>query len=450
MKFLLNWFPKKEEVKYHTEEIFMTNGVPKYTFVKRDSIEKIIDKSIHLHNKLLIFSGYSKSGKTVYRKEYFKNKNIDQVLYRCSAKSTWEDLYKRICIDLNLPYKNSLTTGNNNSLFMSSTVKVGNNFAGAEGTAEYSEGLSSEESKLFPNTDIDVNYLCNLLSGKNILIILEDYHLVTSSFAKKLSEDLKHFLDEGIQFILIGIPSSPSRTLKNNPDLGGRTETINFDYLSIEEINEILDKGQAKLNIEFKKDVRRFIEDNSMHNAFLVQAITQKILLNKGIDKNTKENIIIHDKNEVTEACFSLAKDLHNDYKDIIEVIVTGQRKQKDTKFFNQYEEILLSIKETDIKQLEVGLQLGDIVNSTWNRISEEVKEKVVKNNTYQNRTTLKNSVSSSISIALTKIEENLEQSNSRKLILFNDGRLYLVDIVFKFYIMWNESLFKNDYKGKI
>jgi hypothetical protein len=447
MRFFDRIFKKKELDIFYTEEVFKTNGVPEYTFVKRDNIENKINSSVRLKNKLLLFLGYSKSGKTVYRKTYFAKHNIKPILYRCNKHSTWVDLYKTICTEANIPFKSSVSNGSNSSQTLVGSVKATAKVVESEFSSEISEQQTQEQTRTYPLLDIDVNHICNNLSDNDLIIILEDYHLVSDDFAQKLSEDLKHFLDDEILFLLIGIPSSPGRSLKNNPDLGGRIQSINFDYLHEEEIDDLLNKGEEKLNITIKKDVRRKIKEYSYQNAFLVQAIAQKILLMKSINKTSSDKTVISDKADVDKACKELAKELFNDFRDITDVIISGQRKQKETKFFNQYEEILKTIKTTNIDTLESGIQLGDIVRNTWNDVPEEIKDKVIENGTYQNRTTLKNSISSSISIALKKIEENLENSNSRKILIFIDNKLYLMDLVFKFYLNWKDDILRDSYE---
>jgi hypothetical protein len=447
MKLIPKIFSKKTPESFLTEEVFKTNGVPELTFVKRENIEDKISSSVHLKNKLLLFLGYSKSGKTVYRKQYFKENPTKQILYRCNRNSTWQDLYKTICTEASIPFKNTVSTGNQTTATIGGKALTKTGVIDNELNTEFSDQSTSEQNNTYPKLSIDVNHICNNLTNKQTIIILEDYHLVTDNFAHKLSEDLKHFLDDEILFILIGIPSSPGRSLKNNPDLGGRIQGINFDYLQEEEIDDLLNKGQEKLNILFKKDVRKKLIEHSYQNAYLVQAIAQKLLLMKSITKTTPEKFSFYDKDDVSKACLLLTEELSLDYKDITDAILTGQRKQKETKFFNQYEEILRAIKETSMEELENGIQLGDIVRNTWNQIPEEIKEKVVANGTYQNTRTLKNSVSSSISIALKKIEENLEKTNSRKILIFTDEKLYLMDLVYKFYLTWNLSLISENYE---
>src|SRR5690606_2717202 len=150
----------------------------------------------------------------------------------------------------------------------------------------------------------DVNFLCNTLKNKKVLIILEDYHLVNPEFNKTISEDLKHFLDDGILFVLLGIPSSPNRALRNNPDLSGRLEYLNFDYLSNEEIESIIKKGSNLLNVEFSKEVIDEIIKQSLKNAFLVQNICKQLLLGNKIMKTVEGNKQkIHKPSDVTEAC---------------------------------------------------------------------------------------------------------------------------------------------------
>tara|TARA_B110000090_G_C13306075_1_gene417686 strand:+ start:103 stop:438 length:336 start_codon:yes stop_codon:yes gene_type:complete len=86
------------------------------------------------------------------------------------------------------------------------------------------------------------------------LLLFEDYHLVDNDFNQLLPEDLKHFLDDEIQFLLIGIPSSPSRALRYNPNLSGRMHKISFNYLTKPKIKKIIILGSNLLNVKISEE----------------------------------------------------------------------------------------------------------------------------------------------------------------------------------------------------
>lgn len=442
-------FKKKKEAqkKYSLEEVFKSSGVPEYTFVKRNNIEETLDRKLKAHNCALLFLGYSKSGKTVYRKKYFLNKGYKLVIYRCNKDSVIGDLYKQIVNELEMPIKKEKTINEGLKQDVKSSGSIGDK-SFFQATNELDESFESSMSlrRGYLDLNIDVNYICNNIKNKDkIVILLEDYHLVNSNFNQRFSEDLKHFIDEEITFIIIGIPSTADRSFKNNPDLSGRSERIKFDYLSYEEVDEIITKGGKFLNVEFSAEVREKIRQCSMCNAYLVQAICYEILSELNItetQESTFKNISV---NIVEDACRKLAQGrLNEEYAPIVDVIWGGGRTQQEGKAYNQYAELIRGLKYSEIDKIEKGLTYKDIGKISWDSFSTEYIQKFIDKGVYKSETTFKTSLNNQISVAMDKIGENFEKKKTRPIIIVSDKKLYLMDIIFKFYLDWSDLTFPN------
>lgn len=439
-KLLLERGKEKVEI-LKTSEVFKVNGVPNHTFVERISLNKRIEDFFIGKDAALLFLGYSKSGKTVYRKKHLEKKGADIVTFRCNNESTIDQLYDQIASETSLGQIITTTDISGRKHIKSDTINIGvKDVANVESSdseeINYSYLYTQEKTKV----KIDVNFLCNKLKERNVLIILEDYHLVSTSFNKTLSEDLKHFLDDEILFVLIGIPSSPNRALRNNPDLSGRLEHLVFDYLTIDEIKQIINLGTTKLNVFLSEDVINEIIKSSMNNAFLVQYISKLLLFNSGVDETQKKQKRIDDKSLVIKACKNIADKLDNDYKDIYGIINAGIRKQQENKAFNQYEEILKVLKSYEIEELEKGVHYTDIFKWSWQNIDPSIVQNFINNGTYVDETSFKNSFRTQIKEAVKNINTSLSKNSSRPVLYVDEGKIYLTDLVFKFYINW-----KND-----
>ncbi|WP_421764925.1 hypothetical protein [Ekhidna sp.] len=443
----MNWlkriFSKKENSlpTFKTNEVFKVSGVPKHTFVERRTFNAKIEDYFIGRDSVLLFLGYSKSGKTVYRKKHLEKKDFSLVTFRCNNESTIDQLYNQIASEVGLGQ--IITTqdqqGGKDTSSISSTL-------GSKDVASASASLASEINYSYIYTEektkvkIDVNFLCNKLRDEQILIILEDYHLINSRFNKTLSEDLKHFLDDEILFVLIGIPSSPNRALRNNPDLSGRLEHLIFDYLTKDEIRELINSGIKKLNVWLSEDVIDEIIKASMKNAFLVQYICKVLLTNNGVEETQSKQKRIDNKNEVFKSCKEIANKLDNDYHDIYGIINAGIRKQQENKAFNQYEEILKVLKDKEIEELEKGVHYTDIFKWAWDHMDPQKVQEFIDNGTYSDETSFKNSFRTQIKQAVEKVNQNLEKNTTRPVLYVDEGKTYLTDLIFKFYITWNEE----------
>lgn len=280
--------------------------------------------------------------------------------------------------------------------------------------------------------------MCHNLAQKDVLIIIEDYHLVDNNFNLSLSEDLKHFLDDEIQFLLIGIPSSPSRALRYNPDLSGRMHKINFDYLTKSETREIITLGSNLLNVEISEEVVDRIIINSFKNAYLVQYICQSLLITNGIRNTSPTKVRITDPELVDQACHDIAKTLDSDYSETYKIILSGSRSQQVARAFNQYEEILKAIKHFSIEDLEKGIGYKTISGWTWSQLSPEIiKEFIEVKKKYQNESSFRSSINTQIRNSFDRINDNFTESATKPIIYIHDRTLYLTDLIFKFYVNW-------------
>jgi hypothetical protein len=289
---------------------------------------------------------------------------------------------------------------------------------------------------------VDINTLCNGLSKKDVIVFLEDYHLVRNEFNQKFSEDLKHFLDEEVLFVVVGIPGSPGRAFQHNPDLTGRSISLNFDFLTETEALGIISKGEICLNVKIADVLKSRILAVSYCNAFLIQSICYDLMFLKGVLETKNSTLAIDDPEIVNQACRSVAEKLEQDYKSLLDVILKGARTQKEGKAFNQYEELVTAIKETDVKDLEKGLHHTYIAKMTFDRFTPEEIETIVKTHNYKSEKSFKSSIQSQVTQALSSIEENFEKSKTRKILIVHDQTIFLMDIIFKFYLDWEAKYF--------
>ncbi len=442
INYLKNLFNKEADEPidiYATSKVFRTSGVPEHTFISRDILTEEIDECLDTKDGVLLFLGYSKSGKTVFRKKHIdENENFNTMTFRGNKNSTIDSLYSKIAEEFKLSQPIETEESNRQAHKQDNEQQIGNKNIGhvKEGEAKEEENSRGLKRKLFSSA-LDVNFLCDELKDKNALIVIEDYHLINNEFNQLLSEDLKHFLDEEILFLLIGIPSTPRRTLKNNPDLSGRMKHISFDYLTIEEIKELISKGGNLLNIEFDEAVVNEIIKVSFKNAYLVQFICKTILHNYNIKKTSLEKIKFTKIKDVNDACVEIAKTLDHDYSAIYNVVAAGGRTRDEAQAIDPYIEILHCIKDNDIRTLESGLNYKVISNATWQKITETKVKELIENKTYKSEKSFKSSINAKIKNAVNNINDNLEKGSTKPILYVDNDILYLTDLIFKFYINW-------------
>lgn len=423
------FFSKK--VIYQTSAVFAISGVPEYTFVERHILSDNIKKYLGYQDGVLLFLGYSKSGKTVFRMKYFENTNFKTVIFRPKVSgSKLQDLYDQMASELQLTISSESVSSNSNGISRSVEGGFLNKSIGKLlGKKEVkSERFLSTTEQLIVEPKVDVNFLCSRLSNKNVLVIIEDYHLLDDEFNNEISTDFKHFLDERIFFLILGVPSCADRALKTNPDLSGRMRRIIFDYLEESEAREIIRRGCELLHVKLSEEVVDDIIKYSYCNAYLVQHICQKMLELNSVDETVRNNLIIDDTYQVKRACNGIANNsLHNDYHSIRDKIQRGLRIQYDTTI-NQYDEILKAIGYFELSKLEGGLYANDVSDMTLVRLVNDGHEDTVE---------LRKKVRDSIRQAFSKINSVVNASVTKPILYLQNDKLYLNDLLFKFYLEW-------------
>jgi enamine deaminase RidA (YjgF/YER057c/UK114 family) len=63
--------------------------------------------------------------------------------------------------------------------------------------------------------------------------------------------------------------------------------------------------------------------------------------------------------------------------------------------------------------------------------------QKFVDNGTYQSETTFKGALTNQILQAVERINANLTKNGSRQVLYVDDKKVYLTDLMFKFYLDW-------------
>lgn len=113
------------------------------------------------------------------------------------------------------------------------------------------------------------------------ILVVDDFHLLTSEVRDGAGAKLKRLSDRTFQqkiipkLILIGIPTTGLALLADANDLGPRLGSYRFKGASDPEINKLLDEGEAALSILFED--RQYVLSESSRNFWLAQFIANKI-----------------------------------------------------------------------------------------------------------------------------------------------------------------------------
>ena len=243
-------------------EVFgISASVPKHTYVDRAGLDR---RFTYLagQDRHLVIHGASKQGKTILRK---KNLPEDRCLViQCGASSNRDRIYLEILRQLG----SQIPTEASRNLTLGAELK--SKVSGklnlplvASGETEIEGGGNIEKELGIVSTPIGIDpgslgYIAQEIKSSGKKIIIEDFHYLPEQEKINLAFDLKAFWDSQVFFMIIGIWADQSLLTYYNGDLSGRIEEIDIRW-TVEELEQVLQKGSRALNISFSLDIKQEI-----------------------------------------------------------------------------------------------------------------------------------------------------------------------------------------------
>lgn len=181
------------------QEVFVTDGFPKHTYVSLDEgrREEELHDALEQQNKIISVSGPSKSGKTTLCDQVFGvEKGVDRLHVTGDsvqkAEDVWAEAYKQITDDTDKNFFESA----------------------------YAEVLERIVASELP-------------------LIIDDFHYIASEVQQKLCRQLKNAASAGLRIVCLTVPHRGDDAIRNNPDLTGRLFSVNFRYWQPSDLEQI-------------------------------------------------------------------------------------------------------------------------------------------------------------------------------------------------------------------
>lgn len=268
----------------------MGTSVPKYTYVNRSGLDEKF-KYLLAAERHIVIHGSSKQGKTILRKKNLAD--TQSITVQCRASTNCIQLYTEILgqIGAVVPTELSQTTTLSGSFTAKASGAVGVPvLAKAEVGTDASGTLArtSEQKTVALGQDVDsLRYVSEQIRKSGRRVVIEDFHYVPEDEKKTLAFDLKAFWDMGTFFMIVGVWAEQNLLQFYNGDLSGRIEEIDIQWTN-QELDQVLGKGEAALNMTFGTGIKNAIIDDSSQNVGLLQRIAEKYCYNCGIFEEIK------------------------------------------------------------------------------------------------------------------------------------------------------------------
>ncbi|MBN2095203.1 MAG: hypothetical protein JW727_04090 [Candidatus Aenigmarchaeota archaeon] len=354
-------------------EVFgVGRGVPRYTYVDRSGLDARFNYLLGTERHIVVH-GASKQGKSCLRRKNLNEANC--IIVQCSPEMSNKNLWQNALRQLNACMTSS----------ESETKQIGGSIGGhiqsdlnafiikSEGKLESTISSNSENNRVksyVSGKEDDLDFLSAELKKHKKRLVLEDFHYLSESFRRKVAFDLKALYELGIYVIVIGIWSEQNLLTYYNGDLTGRIEEININWNG-PELDEVLQKGEKTLNIEFSKELKKSLIESSFQNVGLLQRTAEKLCFTNGILTTQKAKQILIPDEMLQSAITQVIADIGQRYTRICEVFVKGFR--SDTKL-RIYYKIFRVLTKIDERYLINGTPYDMLLKMVQEESTEEVR----------------------------------------------------------------------------
>ncbi|QUW19902.1 TIR domain-containing protein [Agrococcus sp. Marseille-Q4369] len=243
------------------------------------------------------------------------------------------------------------------------------------------------------------------------LVMIDDVHHLSVGARAELARYLKLWHEQGIRFFMIGIAKTAEAILGADPELAIRNDTWHISAQSPAFLGELMDKGEAALNIRFTKGGREVALRAAQGSPSIFQAICRIAAV---------EAEVLESQEELREVDVELplirdavVRQYDGRYLAKIVSLARGRRQAR-------------SVHDTYYSIVDYVARSGKTQIS-----QDEMYHKVVGSDAARTKSRLRNSFYRAMKNLPTVIEEN----QLSEILIFENGTLTIDDPVFRFYL---------------
>lgn len=358
LKYFIKWIKLKLGVKpsYELKEVFTPNTSAEIAYIKRDKVERQIDRALDIAGKQLVIFGHSGSGKTTVLNHMLEIKKIEKITSRCTKESTLDSIILDAFDKLNDYYVKSKGKSEKEQL----NGELSTSFSKV--TAMKESSINSEEQRVLP-PQITPQRLAEAMGKRKVVWVIEDFHKVEPAEKTKISQVMKLFMDIANDYpntktIVLGAADKGYEVVNHEKELDNRVSEIEVPLLSSDEIQKLLCKGADALNITFEGNIISQIEKYSNSLATIAHQIAYNLCSNNDVRKTQKKLV------QIKEESLQMAlDDFTSDKQDTYKELYLRITKQREGKYKNV--EIILeaiaNIEKKDITQHDILVEIQKV-----------------------------------------------------------------------------------------
>lgn len=354
--------------KLKTPDVFgIQRDVPN-NYVARPNVDDLFVESL-TRDKHIVVYGSSKQGKTTLRK--YNLTSDDYICVTCNNTATLSQLHGTILKEAGYTIEQSSTltvtgeakinarlSGEINLGVVKLGSEVGGDNAGGETTTTVEVALELDPS--------DVNDIIRALEEISFrrFIVLEDFHYLPLETQEAFAVALKAFHEQSdFTFVIVGVWLDENRLIQYNGDLTGRVLAVNADAWSVDELLEVINKGEKLLNIAIDESVKEELIEGCFESVYIVQEACYRLCVHAGIYETQDDLKTIGKGIDVQALIGSIVGEQSARYDAFLNNFAIGFQETQ----LEMYRWLLLPVTMATAKGLESGL--------SWNTLRSVINE---------------------------------------------------------------------------
>ena len=385
------------------ENIFKPGAFPEYTYVSRNyentgiSYELRLKQALRTAGCLTSIIGPSKMGKTILCEQVIGLDNIVEVSGADFNENT--DFWAIIAAKVGLPYMGEITTER----------------ASTEGKSE--ERDSKSEKYILSKDKIIRYYIEN-----NKILVIDDFHYASTEMQMKMAQQLKDAIRRELKVVVVSLPHRADDAIRQNADLSGRLSLINIETWKEEDLKKIAIKGFDKLEIKITDNIAEELAVECLTAPQLMQYICLSICTLLEDEKKQEVN------DEILEKAYRFTT-INFNYADVVNVLIKGPNPRgQQRKLYRTVDGKELDLYGIIVESLAKNPPMTELdFESFYNRIFNVIEE---NDRLKLEKQTVRNH--------LNHLQELLEgKEEIYRAIEWKDGKVYVLDPLFLFYLRW-------------
>ncbi|MCA3557200.1 MAG: hypothetical protein IOC71_03020, partial [Rhodobacter sp.] len=216
----------------HVFQVFVPNGTPTYTYVKRQSKgnEEKLAAALDMPKMVISVSGPSKTGKTALLATCIMSDRIIPVSGQSlrSASDLWQAVMRWIGGPDEIEKVKQRVIGGGGAVRIS--AQAGAVFAKGGTEGELNGSFASTNATTERYSVAFFESVSKELGGSDFVVFLDDFHYIPKEAQVDIAKSIKAIAERGVRVCIASVPHRSDDMVRANDELTGRIVSIMFDY----------------------------------------------------------------------------------------------------------------------------------------------------------------------------------------------------------------------------